>query len=101
VSISGRDVPLNLGFARLKKTGFNITYKWIQGFTFEGSPQFTGEVPTYDMVDAQVNATFDKIHTTVKIGASNILNNKVSQTYGGPAIGTMAYASVIYDFVKK
>jgi iron complex outermembrane recepter protein len=101
ISISGRDVPLNLGFARLKKTGFNITYKWIQGFTFEGSPQFTGAVPTYDMVDAQVNATFDRINTTVKIGASNILNNQVSQTYGGPRIGTMAYVSVIYDFVKK
>jgi len=101
MSISGRDVPLNLGFAKLKKTGFNVTYKWIQGFTFEGSPQFTGAVPTYDMVDAQVNATFDKIHTTVKIGASNILNNQVSQTYGGPAIGTMAYASIVYDFAKK
>lgn len=101
ISLSGRDVPLNLGFARLKKTGFNITYKWIQGFTFEGSPQFTGNIPTYDMVDAQVNATFDKIHTTVKIGASNILNNQVAQTYGGPRIGTMAYASIVYDFVKK
>ncbi|MEZ4895012.1 MAG: TonB-dependent receptor [Saprospiraceae bacterium] len=101
VSISGRDVPLNLGFMRLKKTGFNITYKWIQGFTFEGSPQFTGKVPTYDMLDAQVNASFDKINTTVKIGASNLLNNQVSQTYGGPRIGTMAYVSVIYDFVKK
>ncbi|MBL7829070.1 MAG: carboxypeptidase-like regulatory domain-containing protein [Saprospiraceae bacterium] len=101
ISLSGRDVPINLGFAKLKKTGFNITYKWIQGFTFEGSPQFTGEIPTYDMLDAQVNATFDKIHTTVKIGASNILNNQVSQTYGGPRIGTMAYAAIVYDFVKK
>ncbi len=101
ISISGRDVPLNLGFARLKKTGFNITYKWIQGFTFEGSPQFTGSVPTYDMLDAQINATFDKINTTVKVGASNLLDNQVSQTYGGPRIGTMAYVSVIYDFVKK
>jgi outer membrane receptor protein involved in Fe transport len=101
VSISGRDVPLNLGFCRLKKTGFNVTYKWIEGFTFEGSPQFTGSVPTYDMLDAQVSVTFDKIYTTVKIGASNILNNQVSQTYGGPRIGTMAYASVVYDFVKK
>jgi outer membrane receptor protein involved in Fe transport len=101
ISISGRDVPLNLGFCRLKKMGFNVTYKWIEGFTFEGSPQFTGPVPTYDMLDAQVSATFEKIHSTIKIGASNILNNQVSQTYGGPRIGTMAYASVVYDFVKK
>jgi outer membrane receptor protein involved in Fe transport len=101
ISLSGRDVPVNLGFARLKKTGFNITYKWIEGFTFEGSPQFTGRIPTYDLLDAQVNATFDKINTTIKIGASNILNNQVSQTYGGPRIGTMAYATILYDFSKK
>lgn len=99
--ISGRDVPINLGFMKLKKAGFNICYKWVQGFTFEGSPQFTGNIPTYDLVDAQVNATFDKIHTTVKLGASNLLNNKVAQTYGGPSIGLMAYAAVVYDFVKK
>lgn len=101
VSFSGRDVPLNLGFVRLKKTGFNVNYKWIQGFTFEGSPQFTGSIPTYDLVDAQVNATFDRIHTTVKIGAANLLDNRVAQTYGGPRIGRMMYASVIYDFQKK
>lgn len=101
ISLSGRDVPVNLGFARLKKTGFNITYKWIEGFTFEGSPQFTGRIPTYDLLDAQVNATFDEINTTIKIGASNILNNQVAQTYGGPRIGTMAYATILYDFSKK
>jgi outer membrane receptor protein involved in Fe transport len=101
ISLSARDLPLNLGFAKLKKTGFNITYKWIQGFVFEGSPQFTGNIPDYDMVDAQVNATFDKINTTIKIGASNLLNNRVSQTYGGPQIGTMAYASILYNFEKK
>ncbi len=101
LSFSGRDIPLNLGFARLKKTGFNINYKWIQGFTFEGSPQFTGSIPTYDLLDAQINATFDRIHTTFKLGAANLLDNQVSQTYGGPRIGRMVYASVVYDFVKK
>ena len=101
VSFSGRDVPLNLGFVRLKKTGFNVNYKWIQGFTFEGSPQFTGGIPGYDLLDAQVNATFDRIHTTLKIGAANLLDNKVAQTYGGPRIGRMAYASLVYDFSKR
>jgi hypothetical protein len=53
------------------------------------------------LLDAQVNATFDKINTTIKIGASNILNNQVAQTYGGPRIGTMAYATILYDFSKR
>ncbi|MBK8426302.1 MAG: TonB-dependent receptor [Lewinellaceae bacterium] len=98
----------NLGFSgRDIKTwgrntfGFNINYKWIDNFTFEGSPQFTGLIPSYELLDAQVNMNFPKIHSTIKLGASNLLNNKQFQTYGGPRIGRMAYLSLVYDFRKK
>jgi len=98
----------NLGFSgRDIKTwgrntfGFNINYKWIDNFVFEGSPQFTGLIPSYDLLDAQVNMHFSKIHSTIKLGASNLLNNKQFQTYGGPRIGRMAYLSLVYDFRKK
>ena len=30
----------------LKNIGFNVNYKWVEGFIYEGSPQFTGSVPT-------------------------------------------------------
>jgi iron complex outermembrane receptor protein len=106
---SGRRIKLP--FLKDESFGFGINYKWIQGFTFEGSPQFTGFVPTYDMVDAQVNYEFIKQHTTVKIGGSNLLglmplfdgnkednrgvfNNLNYQVYGGPNIGRLAYVSV-------
>ncbi len=101
ISLSGRDVPINLGFLRLPKFGFNVNYKWIEGFLFEGSPQFTGRIPTYDLVDAQVNHEWRKINTTIKIGASNLLNNKQFQTYGGPRIGRLAYISLLYEFKKR
>ena len=81
--------------------GFNVNYKWVQGFLFEGSPQFTGLVPDYDMLDFQVNREFEKIHTTVKLGASNILNNKVFTVYGGPRIGRLAYISLTFNFDEK
>lgn len=95
LGITARD----LSFKNLKtvKFGFGINYKWIQGFIFEGSPQFTGEIPTYDLVDAQVNAIIPKWHTTIKLGSSNILNNKVYQVYGGPRVGRMAYVSALFD----
>ncbi len=101
ISLSGRDVPVNLGFAKLPRLGFNINYKWIEGFLFEGSPQFTGRIPSYDLVDAQVNHEWRKLNTTVKIGASNLLNNKQFQTYGGPRIGRLAYISLLYEFKKR
>jgi outer membrane receptor protein involved in Fe transport len=80
--------------------GYSINYKWIQGFIFEGSPQFTGYVPTYDLVDAQVNYQIKKAHLNVKLGASNLLNNYQFQTYGGPRIGRLAYLSLRYEWNK-
>ena len=97
LSFSGRNVELG----KIKNVGFNINYKWIQGFTFQGSPQFTGAIPTYDLLDVQVNYLFPKASTTVKIGASNILDKKQFQVYGGPRIGRMAYIALVYDWVKK
>jgi len=101
IGISGRNLPLNLGFARLENTGFSLNYKWIEGFLFEGSPQFTGFIDSYSLLDVQWNVNFEKINTTIKIGASNLLDNRASQTYGGPEIGRLAYISATYDFVKK
>ncbi len=99
IGISGRDIPL--GGSNSNKFGFNINYKWVQGFIFEGSPQFTGAIPDYGLLDAQINYHIKGINTTFKLGASNLLNNLVFQTYGGPRIGRMAYASLLYEFAKK
>lgn len=101
ISISGRDVIIKLGNKKIQNFGFNVNYRWVDSFIFEGSPQFTGEIPSYGLVDAQVNYTFKKLDSTLKLGASNIFNNKVFQTYGGPRIGRMAYISLVYDFKKN
>ena len=98
--ISGRDIDINLGSKRIKNVGFNVNYKWVEGFLFEGSPQFTGFIPSYDLLDAQVNWRAEKLDTTFKLGASNVLNNQVFQTYGGPRIGRLAYFSILYEFKK-
>lgn len=77
--------------------GFAVTYKWIEGFNFEGSPQFTGFINTYDLMDAQVSYNYKPWKTILKLGASNILNNKVFQVYGGPRVGRLAYFSVLVE----
>ncbi len=101
IGISGRNVPINVGSLQLTNIGFNVNYKWVEGFVFEGSPQFTGTIPSYGLLDAQLNWNYKKINTTFKLGASNVLNNKVYQTYGGPRIGRLAYFTVLYEFKKK
>ncbi|MDA0728548.1 MAG: TonB-dependent receptor [Bacteroidetes bacterium] len=77
--------------------GFGANYRWVQGFVFEGSPQFTGFVPSYDLVDAQINYKFDSQGLTVKLGGSNLLQNLHIETYGGPTVGRLAYVSLALD----
>ena len=99
IGLSGKDIDIELNEKPLlKDIGFNFNYKWVQGFLFEGSPQFTGEVPTYGLLDFQMTKKMKKQNLAIKIGASNILNNRVLQVYGGPFIGRMAYISLLFDF---
>lgn len=100
VGFSGRDVPLNIGGIS-QPFGFRINYKWIEGFLFEGSPQFTGFIPTYSLLDAQINTKIESWKTTIKLGASNLLDNRSFQTYGGPRIGRMAYLTLLYEWNKR
>ena len=111
IGISGREINTyfelfskifkKLSPIPINNIGFSVNYKWVEGFLYEGSPQFTGEVPTYDMLDAQVSKFIPKIHTTFKLGASNMLNNKMFQVYGGPRIGRMIYFSVLLELDRN
>ncbi|MEM7659580.1 MAG: TonB-dependent receptor, partial [Bacteroidota bacterium] len=93
IGFAGRDMTI----AGIEHIGFNINYKWIEGFLFEGSPQFTGFIDSYDQVDVQVNKRFPDLKTTFKVGASNALNNQVYQIYGGPLVGRLIYCSATFE----
>jgi iron complex outermembrane receptor protein len=97
VGVNGRNIQL-LGIGALENVGFGVNYKWVEGFVYEGSPQFTGFVPSYDLLDAQVSVHLDRMNTTIKLGASNLLNNRHFETYGGPHIGSLAYINLLYEF---
>lgn len=119
ISFTGHD--LKIPFTDKKNLGFGINYKYVEGFTFTGSPQFTGRIPSYDMVDAQVNAKFPVAKLTIKLGASNLfglvplfdpavdgpdkldraVNNNVYMVYGGPRVGRLAYIQLIYELDKR
>ena len=49
----------------------------------------------------KLNKLFDKLNLTLKLGASNALNNQVIQVYGGPYVGRMLYLSLSYDWKDK
>lgn len=117
LGFSGRECKLP--FSDYKRFGFGVSYKWIEGFEFTGSPQFTGFIRSYDMFDAQINYFFPKQYLTVKIGGSNLFgitplfrdgeSNKLkamftntnTQVYGGPYVGRLAYISLLFELPVK
>ncbi len=98
LGFTGRDIEANpLGLLYLKNFGFGLNFKWVQGFLFEGSPQFSGEIQDYTLLDLQVNQKIPKLKSTLKFGASNLLNNEHYEVYGGPLIGRLTYVSILVE----
>ncbi|OOQ57965.1 TonB-dependent receptor [Mucilaginibacter pedocola] len=83
--------------------GFNINWHWQSQFdwygTFNGNRP--GRIAAYSLFDAQVNKKLPAQHTTIKLGASNIFNKHISQSYGSPAIGGIYYVSLVFDSPLK
>ena len=116
ISITGHE--LRIPYTTRQHLGFGINYRYVESFMFEGSPQFSGQIPSYDMVDVQINVKFPKANLIAKIGASNLFgiiplfdrkvpdeqrlervwDNRVLMVFGGPYIGRLAYAQLVYEF---
>lgn len=75
-----------------KNFGFSTRFRWNDSFRWESSFG-DGDVPSYYTVDAQVNYEFPIIRSTLRIGASNLLDAKVRQAYGSPEIGRLVFTS--------
>jgi len=80
----------------IKNVGFNIVYKWQQSFLWE-SPLVTGSVPSVNTVDAQVSFKLPAYKSVIKIGGTDIFNKRYIQYAGGPTLGALYYASIIFD----
>lgn len=119
ISFTGHDMKVPI--SKKPNLGWGVTYRFVESFEFEGSPQFSGRISSYDMVDAQVNVKFPERKLTVKLGASNLFgivplfdakvdgadrldrmwNNDVLMVFGGPYIGRLTYLQFIYEFNKR
>lgn len=79
-----------------RNIGFNIVWKWQDSFLWE-SPLVTGAVDAINNIDAQVTYRLPKIKSTIKLGGTDILNNRHIQYAGGPTIGALYYAAITVD----
>jgi len=92
----------NLSFgnrAVAKNVGFNLVWHWQDAFQWE-SPLANGIIPAFQTVDAQVNLRIPSCQTTIKAGATNLLNHRYIQYAAGPTLGGLYYISLVFDNTK-
>ncbi|MEM1405221.1 MAG: TonB-dependent receptor [Bacteroidota bacterium] len=89
----------NVSFGNRKvtdKIGFNVTYRWQDEFLWESSFAI-GDVPSVGTLDAQVSYKLSGLKSILKLGASNLTNERYVLNYGGPTIGSIYYLSITFD----
>jgi outer membrane receptor protein involved in Fe transport len=92
---------LSLGHhAIMPNMGFNINFHWQSSFLWEGSFG-AGDIPATTTLDAHVSYKVPKIKTTFKLGASNLLNNYYTTSFGSAQIGGLYYVSLVYEDILQ
>ncbi len=94
IGLEGRNIWKNFGFA--------ANLRWVDKYLWQ-SPFAEGLVPSYYNIDAQINYELPRIYSVLKVGVSNLTDNKYIQAYGSPNIGRFIYASWNFsiDYNKK
>lgn len=102
IFVTGFNTPIlstNLSFGNreiVKNVGFNIVYKWQQGFLWE-SPLVTGAVPAIHTFDAQVTLRVPVYKASIKMGGTDLFNRRYIQYAGGPTLGGLYYVAITVD----
>jgi iron complex outermembrane recepter protein len=89
----------NLSFSNrelIKNLGFSVAWHWQDAFQWE-SPLANGPIPAYQVFDAQFNYRVPKAKATIKLGGTNIFNQRYIQYAAGPTIGALYYVAFTFD----
>jgi outer membrane receptor protein involved in Fe transport len=82
----------NNGFGKQNRWGYNIMYRWVDNFTYEGTFA-VGEMPSYGTFDAALSYKLLDSKSLIKIGGTNIFNRYYRTGFGNPQIGGLYYMS--------
>lgn len=91
---------VNVSFGNRKvidNLGFNIGLRWQDAFIWNSSFVQDGEVPSFSSLDAQVSYKLSSMKSILKLGGSNLLNERYITAYGSPSVGAIYYFSITFD----
>lgn len=83
-----------------KGLGFGANFHWQDKFYWE-SPFSNGDVSKIHSLDLEVHYEIEKIMSILRVGGSNIYNNKVKYAAGAAEIGAFVYGSWTFDLDFK
>jgi outer membrane receptor protein involved in Fe transport len=94
------NAPQHKGFASLgyRKPRFlaDLRYRWVDSFDF-ASGLFHGPVPTYNLMDLGASYQLSP-HWKVGLNASNVLNNRHYEEFGGDMLKRLCLGYVAYSW---
>jgi outer membrane receptor protein involved in Fe transport len=73
--------------------GFNLSWRWSDNYFWEAGFG-DGEIPAFNVIDAQVNYRIPKYKSTIKLGATNLLQDEYYTAFGTGFIGSQYYLSL-------
>ncbi len=76
--------------------GFNINYRWSDSYFWQATFA-DGQVPSFSVVDAQVNYKIPNWKSMIKAGATNIGGDDYFTAFGTGLIGQQYYVSLIFN----
>ncbi len=76
--------------ALFKNFGFNVNYRWSDSYLWQQTFA-DGTVPSFSVLDAQINYSVPSIKSTFKLGGSNILGEEYFSAIGTGNVGSLFY----------
>ena len=75
-----------------KNFGFNVNYRWSDSYFWEASFA-DGNIPSFSVLDAQINYSIPSMKSVFKVGGSNLLGDEYYTAIGTGYIGSIYYVS--------
>ncbi|WP_297764414.1 TonB-dependent receptor [uncultured Muriicola sp.] len=72
--------------------GFNVNYRWSDTYFWQATFA-DGQLPSFTVLDAQINYAVPDIKSVFKIGGSNILGQEYFSAVGTGGVGSIFYVS--------
>lgn len=89
----------NLGLSAvniLKIWSFTANFKWVDQTNFKEYNK-EGTIAAYYNLDLMLSCYLPKYKTHLKLGGTNVTNNRYTQALGSPTVGAVYYFSILFE----